>query len=725
MPPHRTRREGCRKPGASRRASGCAASTDPTPLCCTPAPPSPVGQTELIEVFTRPRRVALVGASTSPESLTHRPALFLSQWGFPGEVVVVNPKGVPTMLGFPAVASIAEAGPFDLAMVLLAADQVPQALQACIAAGARGAIVIASGFEGDHGRARRAGLASLLQEHPGFRLVGPNCNGVLSIQNRCTLSFSSVLLNDRPPAGRVGLVTQSGAIGNGIMLALGRRGVGLAHWFSTGDELDVGALEAATAMLDEEQCGAVGLFLEGITDPEFLEPLAEGIARTGKRVVALRTAASEAGRAAAFGHTGRVIGNAEIARAALRQAGVRLPADLDEFCDALTVLSGLEPRWTTERVRVGVVTVSGGVGVLAADEVEQSADLELAVLSDATRAALAARLPGISPANPLDVPTLGSPQVIVTALQAMAAAEEVDVVVGVVTSIAHDYDLIADTDLAGGKPMVLSHLSVEERFTPEQAARLTARGVVTVPEAARAVKALAIWAGPGRAGAAKAVQAKTALRPHTFGLTGSALLLGPALTRNLAPATPVADAAGAVAAAAGAPVVVKADGAVITHRTEAGAVVVDVASPETVTAAFNRVAAACAPVGEAVVVQPMAPEGLEVMLSIVRDPEVGVAVLLREGGTGVELARETVVLTGPRATWEDTLRPTPLGRLLAGWRGAPPADTAGLLDLAAALMDVVRSRPEIALVECNPVLVHPAPGGVTVVDVFTAVDPAP
>lgn len=681
----------------------------------------------MLDRFLRPAKVALIGASRNPASVTARPAAFLRDYGYSGEAVVVNPQAVPQLHGHPAVATIADAATdCDVALIMVPAEDVLANLEECAAAGINGAVVIASGFEGDRGAARRAELDAFLARNPQMRLIGPNCNGVMNAIDGAFLCFSSVLLEQRPQPGRVGLVTQSGAIGNGLLLALIRRGVGLSYWVSTGDEVSAGALEIAAEMLDEPHCDAVGLFLEGITDPQFLEPLAEAIARTGKRVLCLRSAASALGRAAAFGHTGRVVGSDEIARAALEQAGVRLVPTLDALCDALTVLSVLPARSPDARARVGIVTVSGGTGVIAADAVAASPALDLARFDGAAHDEIIARIgERFHVANPLDVPVLDDSSAIHGAIGAVAAAGGCDAVVAVVTSIAHDYDYLSTAGYPTDVPLVLTHLSPGEQFTQEQAERLAAVGVATVPTPVGAVEALAVWAGAtGETPmAAPERDAGECGAGSQLGILGSAQLLGPAFAQRLADTRKVTSAteAAAVARELGGAVVVKADGAAIAHRTELGAVRVGLRGDNEVTQAYEDIASIARAAGDEVVVQAMAPRGVEVLGSAVRDAEVGVAVVCRLGGLLVEVGGPSVVLTGDRHRWRQLLEVSALGPVLTGWRGAPAADIAGLTAFLVDLAEALDAHPDVRGVECNPLLVHQDGQGVSVVDVVTAI----
>ncbi|MGC4109311.1 MAG: acetate--CoA ligase family protein [Nocardioides sp.] len=690
--------------------------------------------------FLQPAKVALVGASTQQGSISARPAEFLRRLGYPGTVVAVHPSAeqVGGHPAFPSYVGASEGGTPDVALVLLPAAAVPAALDEIAEAGTPAAIVVASGFEGAEGAELRAEVHDVLAQRRELRVVGPNCNGVLSVGGRAPLCFSSVLLDQDPILGTAGLVTQSGAIGNGLLLSLQRRGVGLRSWFSTGDELSLGALTIATSLVLDEDTSGVGIFLEGMTDADALPGLAAAIRTTGKPVVALRAPQSAASRAAAYAHTGRLLGDDFVGRQALLQHGVDLVDSIEELADAMSLFS-LLPRAAAGisaeagLLRVGVLTVSGGVGVFAAEAVSRAPGLELARYDDHLLARLGQTLPSHLPvSNPLDVPLLGATAVFAETLSHLRESGCCDVVLVVASSIAHDYDQLVDLRTPGC-PVVLTHLSPDEHLTPEQARHLVLGGGAAVQDASSAVGSIALVARrvrspeatpPLDAGSGAAPSDQGVGARDQRGLLASLDLLGPVASASL-PAAQVVESLADVQAAGAAQqgdFALKAEGSVVAHRTELGAVATHLSleRPDELARAFASVEEACSRLGERVVVQAMSRPGVEVLLSAIRDAEVGPCVLLRAGGTLVDLVHESVALAGPRAGWRATVAASPsLGPLLAGFRGAAPADTDALLELGDDLRASLAADDAIALIECNPVLIHKEGDGVTVVDVVT------
>ena len=680
----------------------------------------------VLRPFVRPQGIALMAAANDPGTMTIDRALALRHWGFGGHLAVIDPTRQapegPTIEVVEQFSIAAER--CDVALLTMPADDVLPALRACAEAGIMNAVALAPGFEALPGERRRTDLDAFLASATDFRLVGPNCAGVMSAASGAILSTSVIPSRDPVTVGGAGLIMQSGGIGSGVLQALVKRRAGFAHWFTTGDEVDLGALQIAVAMLADPACTAVGMFLEGFSDPEYLPELGVAIERSGKPVVALHAGSSVAGRATAFGHTGRIVGDTALTHAAAEQAGIRLVDTIEELCDAMTVLSVMRTRIVRGEARVGVVAPAGGVGVVAADEIGLTDNLALAELTPQATDAIEADVRSPFPVgNPYDLPSLGDEEVFSRAIRAMGEHGGCDVVLAVATTLAHDHDRLAADDYAGIPPIVFAHMSPDERFTPDQASVMRASGIVSVPSLQNAIRAIAIWAGRGH----RPAQPPPASGHRRLGLVRSRDLLGSALDSWMAPVSIVLSEADAIATArrVGGPVALKAEGTQIEHRTELGAVRTNLKTPEEVSAAFEAVSAVCAQHGDEVAVQAMARDGVEILVSVVRDPELGAVAILSIGGILAELGGATTVLTAGRA-WSSVIRGTPVGRLLDGFRGSRPADTRGLLELVEDLLSAVRADDRIMGIECNPVVVHPLSrpsdtSPVTVIDLLVSV----
>ncbi|WP_326566149.1 acetate--CoA ligase family protein [Amycolatopsis rhabdoformis] len=663
-----------------------------------------MAEPSLVDRITSPRSVVVVGASADPAKPAGRPLAYLSRYGFAGEVFVVNPRHA-VVGGYPAVPSVLDL-PVDAAeaaIVNLPADQVPGALYDLDSRGVRVAVVIGSGFERPDSAPRQELNRFLASPDRRLRVIGPNCVGTMSVVSGAHLNFSSVLGRGPARAGSVAMITQSGASGNGLLMSILRRGGGIAHWFSTGDEFDVGALELLVGVLARDDVRTVGLFLEAITDLEWLPAATEAIARTGKRVFLVKIADSDLGQLAAGGHTGRVVGSSDISHAVLRQAGfVRVPG-IAELADCLVTaqIVGELPA----RPRITAASVSGAGAVVLADRVQQAPALSLPALNAATRDRLRTVLADrVELHNPMDVPFLGETETFARTVATLSEAPESDVVVAVESSLAHDRDVLADVLTARpatASPVVLSHLSEDDPIPEALLARLAAARVAVVPTPERAVQALSLLAGdPGPAAAEPADEPVAHL-----GLTEVAALVPADFPWAPWVSAPDLEAAEQAARQWGYPVAVKAAGQTIAHRSELGAVAV-VRDEAGLAEAYERVAKVCAEHGDEVVVQQGVGAGQEVLVAVVRDPEYGLSAVLRPGGVNAELLDDQVVLWHGWSPEQRlaTLRESRLGVLLSGYRGQAAGDVGALNTAITTLFTALADQP-VSFVELNPVVV--------------------
>lgn len=663
----------------------------------------------LVDLVTTPRGVVLVGASSDLAKPSGRSLDYLSRYGYEGAVQVVNPRRTE-IAGFPCVASVADIqeGSADAAIVNLPASKVTPALRELDTRGVRASVVIGSGFEDPRSEARADLQHFLADPTRRMRVIGPNCVGTMSVASGAHLNFSSVLQGTAPRRGGAALVTQSGANGNGLLMSLLRRGAGISHWFSTGDELDVGSLELIAGLLTRDDVTAVGLFLEAITDVGWLPRVRDALEATGKRVFMVKVADSDLGQAAAGGHTGRVVGSSDISRAVLEQTGFVRVQGLDELADCLVAheVVGALPA----NAFVAAVSVSGAGGVIIADQVRDTSVLTMPPFDADLSAEIGAITRNrVAATNPLDVPFLGETETFGGVVVSVSEWAGADLVIAVESSLAHDRATLAEMLLARTKtaaPVILSHLSEDDPISPDLVERLAEARVAVMPTPERAVRAAARLTASdvsGRATSSHAHPDDSAGR--MAGLEEVAELFPSEFP--WAPWRLVASESEVALAGAefGFPLAIKAAGRTIAHRSELGAVEVVRAAAEFLSA-YRRVAEVCEWHGDAVIVQQGVPSGHDLLVAVLRDPEYGVTAVIRPGGVLAEMLDEQVVLwhgwdAGQRST---SLRSSRIGTLLGGYRGAPPADVPALEDLIeTVLASVVAS--DLEFVEFNPVVV--------------------
>lgn len=388
-----------------------------------------------------PRSVAVIGASNDQlkwgGSLIHN----LVDGGFAGPVYAVNGRG-GTVQDLPAFASVADLPETpDLALVAVKAAQVNAAIEQCGQRGIPAALVVAAGFSeaGEAGAALEAEVVETARRG-GVTLIGPNCMGLLSLHSRL---HAVGFLELRPPAGALSIVSQSGNIGVQLVTRAERRGIGIDKYVSVGNQASTSALDVLDALGDDPQTAVALVYLEGVGDGRRFFEVARRIT-VRKPVVVLRGGLTEIGGRAAASHTGAMAGEAEVFMAAAHQAGCLVRTGPDESLDLAMCLTALPPP---KGRRIAVMTLGGGWGVLAADEVAR-AGLELAPLAPEVFAELDRLLPGYwSRSNPIDLVAAIGSDLAQRALTVLVESEMVDAVA--VLGILNSPSTGAVTDEAG------------------------------------------------------------------------------------------------------------------------------------------------------------------------------------------------------------------------------------------------------------------------------------
>jgi acyl-CoA synthetase (NDP forming) len=680
-----------------------------------------------------PRSIAILGASAEPGKLAHRPLDYLRRHGFAGAVYPINPHR-EEILGWPCRRDLAEVdGPIDVALISLAAASVPAALRACAERGIPLAVVLTSGLDAD------------LAVPPGLLVMGPNSMGFINARRGITASWSASLDRPRVRAGRVGFITQSGALGGSVLNRLQDRGVGISYAFLSGNEAQLDTCHLLRFLLDDPDTAVVALLIEGLRRPRrFLELAALALARR-KPLVALKLGRAPASTELALAHTGQLAGAIQTYRAAFRQYGVVEAAGLEELVDT-TALFARTPLPAGDGL--GVVGSSGGVAVLVTD-LSQELGLRLPPLSETTRADVAALLPPYAPppTNPLDVTAGVSEETVFGPLERITQDPAIDVVLTVVTMLSgpgrtreRAERLLAARERIA-KPVVSCWLSgslADEGTAALAEADLPYSTDLTL--CLRGIKALGAYrarlarpAAPARpagleqarAQVRRAVEAAARAGQRVLGERESAPLLaayGLPLVASRAAAT--ADEAVAAADALGYPVVLKADAPGLAHKARLGGVRVGLRDRGAVTSAFEEISAAVRRADptlslRGVLVQREAPPGLEAMLGVAMDAQFGPQVLLGLGGVYAELLQAVAARLAPLAEAdaaelidETLLRAAPgRGALIdalvrLGWFAADLADLLAECDL-----NPVRLYPDGPLA-LDALLVHkPSPSG--------------
>ena len=676
-----------------------------------------------LERLFRPRSVAVVGASADPTKTGGRPVGYLLRHGFAGEVWPVNPRAaeISGLRCYPDVASLP--GAPDVGIVLVGPERAEAAVRDLAARGTAAAIVLAGGYAetGGEGAARQ----SALREAAGtMRLLGPNTIGLVNLTDRIVLSASGALEIEDLPPGRISLVSQSGGILGAVLSRGAARGIGFARLVSTGNEGDLDIADMLDHLAGDAATDVVALYLEGLRRPDAFRAAARRAAGAGKRIVAFKVGRSEAGATAAISHTGALSGEDRLYDALFRQLGI---IRAERFSDLLDIPAALATGRRARGRRVAVLTSTGGAGALLADAFGM-AGFTLPPPEAATAARLAEATGEPAVANPLDLTLAGlKPEVMRGAISALLESESYDALAVVVGSSALAQprlaaDAIAACSAGSDKPV----LAFVSPHAPTVLAALNRQGIPALTEPESAAAALAALALPPVASERSPAAAPAAPADLPGGPLDEAeakalfARFGIPVVREVACRTP--EEAAAAAAQLGGAVVLKALSRHLAHKSEAGGVRIGLDAAdvsEEGRAMLARVQAATGRAPEGLLVQEQLRRGIEMILGLVRDPQLGTAVLLGMGGVAAELFADTALRLLPlsRTEAEGMVAELRGRRLLEGFRGAPPADIPALVEAVlafAGMAEALGSRLREA--EINPLFVLPRGQGVRAAD---------
>jgi acyl-CoA synthetase (NDP forming) len=564
-------------------------------------------------------------------------------------------------------------------------------------------------------------------------MVGPNCMGIVNTSQDVRLNgtFAPVY----PPEGRVALSSQSGALGLALLEYASRLNLGISTFVSVGNKADVSGNDLIQYWKEDPRTDVILLYLESFGNPARFSRIARRVAKK-KPIVAVKSGRSPAGARAASSHTGALAETDSVVDALFRQAGVIRTNTLEEMFDVASLLAN-QP--VPKGRRVAILTNAGGPGILAADVCEAQG-LTLAPLAPATRTALRALLPpAASVANPIDMLATADPSSYRKALKLLLDDSTVDAVqVIFIPPIATDADDVAEAirDAAAGSAKTVLSTFMSAKGAPAVLAPIPA---YPFPESAALALARAASYGQWRsqpeeeapalpgidAAAGRAVVAGALARGGGWLDPIEAQTLLQAFGLSVA-ATKVArdeDSAAATADAIGYPVVVKALGPAILHKTEVGGVRVGLTSAAAVREAFRDLSKRLGKAMTGVLLQPMVAGGAEVIVGVNQDPTFGPLIAYGSGGTLVELVADVAFRlhpVSPRdvASMLDEVRGT---ALLRGFRGSPPLDEAALKDVLLRVSALVEALPEIHEMDLNPVKVLPK--GTSILDARIRVEP--
>jgi acetyl coenzyme A synthetase (ADP forming)-like protein len=699
-----------------------------------------VAAAQSIRAFLNPRSVAVVGASHQPGSIGYNLVANLKQCGFTGPIYPINPN-VAEIDGLRTYPSVSAAGaPVDLAVIAVPAPAVEEVVADCARAGVHGVVVISAGFAevSEAGRTAEKRLRQLARSS-GMRLVGPNCMGVLNTDP--AISLNATFAPTWPPAGNIGMSSQSGALGLAILDHVHRLNIGISTFLSVGNKADVSSNDLLCYWADDPRTAVIVLYLESFGNPRRFGRIAPDVARH-KPIIAVKSGRSAAGTRAASSHSAALASLDVAVDALFEQAGVIRTNTLEELFDVAALMS-------TQPVpggpRVGVVTNAGGPGILLADACEAQG-LKLPELAPETLQQLREFLPAQAGlANPIDMIASATPEQFERTIAAVGADANVDSVIVIYIPLFLTQDDETAAAIARGAGVVPAQKPVLSVFISSRGAPPILSGgprghlpSYSFPENAAMALAKAErygrWCQRPRGvplgidrfkqGTIRAVIDRLIAQtpgPQWLQTEDIATLLRAAEIDFAAAELTTPAEAVATAERMGYPLVAKAIAPDLVHKSDVGGVIMGLESAAAVQAAADTLVERMRAVGaqlDGILLQREVRGGIEALVGVTTDPTFGPLVVCGLGGVLVEVLRDVSFRLTPVTdiAAEDMIAKLRASKLLDGYRGAPPGDREALAMVIMRISALVEVVPEIRELDLNPVKVLEPGKGAIVVD---------
>ena len=680
-----------------------------------------------LRLFFYPRSIAVVGASKNRGTIGGEIFHNLLSYGFVGPVYPVNPTA-DVVQSVPAYQSVEDIpGPVDLAVIVVQEKYVIEAVSACGRKGVKALVVISAGF-GETGKEGQAKQADLIQtcRAAGMRLIGPNCMGIINADP--DVRMDATFAPGKPPTGRVGFSSQSGALGLAIIELANSLGLGISTFVSVGNKADISGNDLLRYWESDANTDVILLYLESFGNPRKFSQIARRVGRK-KPIVVVKSGRSAAGARATSSHTGALLAASDVTVDALfRQSGVIRTDTLEELFDVAALLVN-QPL--PKGRRVGIITNAGGPGILCADACE-ARGLEVPMLTEASREQLRSFLPpGAGIGNPVDMIASAGAEHYQRTIEIVAADPNIDALIVCFTpplvTRAEDVATAAVNAIERSKidkpvltvflqadaaPEIIRSKNIPSYQFPETAAIALARASRYAQWRQRPEPTLAKFSDLQRDDAASLIASALQRGDGWLRADETATLLScyglPLVEQAIAP---TADAAAEIAERMNDKIALKVIAPGVLHKTEAGGVRLNLRGAEQVRAAANDMVNSLAQKGimaTGFLVQRMAQSGVEMLVGVVHDPQFGPVVACGAGGVQVELLRDVSIRLTPLSKEDasEMVRSLKTYPLLNRFRGGPAYDVASLEDALLRVSAMVEDLPQIAELDLNPFVVQ-------------------
>lgn len=691
-----------------------------------------------LDKIMRPKAIAVIGASTKPKTIGSELMQRLRDYKFTGNVYPVNPKG-GIIEGFQAYTSVLEIpGEVDLAIIIIPQQFVLAALDECNKKGIKGICVISAGFKeaGKEGAQAEKELVEKLREY-GMRCVGPNCLGVLNTHPDVKMdgTFAEAL----PERGHIGFVSQSGALGGGILNILKDLNLGFAQFISIGNQADINAETALEYWENDDDVEQILLYMESIANPENFRNLATRISKR-KPILALKAGRSAAGASAASSHTGSLAGADKAANALLQQAGVIREYSLKNLFSTAKVFANCPiPKGD----RVAIITNSGGPGIMATDAICEYG-LQMAQISDATKDKLRSFLPAAaSVKNPIDMIASAPIEHYKQTLETVIAEDNVDMIMAIYLPFLG----LKDIDVAKAlieikakhpeKPVIGVFMTTSSFFTEVSNMEVNMPFFMYAEEAADGFNRLnqqRLWVqrpegkipcyDVDKAKAEKIIKQSLAENRDQLTTLESIDVLDAYGIRacKYGLATNEEEVA-KLGNEIGYPVVMKMTSKTTSHKTDVGGVRINIQSEEDLRAQYQDLIAKLTEKGlleglEGVIIQEMVKGSREMVCGIATDPQYGPMMMFGLGGVFIEVLKDVTFRNAPLTDIDasEMIKSVKSYKLLEGARGTKPAQIDQIEETLLRLSQLVNDFKFIDELDINPLLISEKTGEGIAVD---------
>ena len=690
----------------------------------------------MLDMFFKPRGVAVIGASRDPAKLGHSVLENIISSGYTGQLYPINPRA-DDVLGLRCYVSVLDTpGIVDLVVIVVPSRFVAQVLEESGRKGARGAIIISAGFRetGREGIAREEELLEIADRY-GMRIIGPNCLGIIDTLAPLNASFAA----GTPQRGTIAFMSQSGALCTAILDYSLAENIGFSHFVSLGNKADIDEVALLDAWREDAHTNVVIAYIEGINDGVAFIETARRTARV-MPIIAVKSGRTVSGAKAVSSHTGSLAGSDDAYGAAFLQSGVLRAETVQDLFDFSTAFA-YQPLLKGNRI--AMVTNAGGPGVMATDALERN-KLVLAELSPETEAILAESLPAAASVhNPVDVLGDARADRYAMALRTVLQDAGVDGAIVILTpqtmtEIVETANAVIEVSERSDKPVMGCWMGEKESSAGIDVLTRNLVPNYSFPE--RAVTALGAmykhwnWKRQPEARVerfevdeqtvADLLGAVRAQGRTTIGDVEAQAILAaygiPAPESTLA-ATP--NEAVAYCRENGYPVVLKIASPDILHKSDVGGIIVGVETDSQVREAFGTlVQRARAHLPEAEIwgcqVQEMIVDAREIIIGMTRDPQFGPLVMFGLGGIYVEVLKDVAFRVAPMSRRQalEMVESIRSYKLLTGVRGEAPADIDSLVDTVLRVSQLVTDCKGIAELDINPLLVRERGRGAVAVD---------